>query len=1130
MIETDSSKIDRESRNRIISDINKNIFVEAGAGSGKTTMLVSRMAAMIEAGIDIKKICAITFTKAAANEFYERFQKLLIKRSDPELKWDDKGLPGQLPKPTEETRKLCEEALKNIDLCFMGTIDSFCNMILSEHPYEAEIPSDSILISEEEEMGFFIQEYVKICNGEYGEELKEEAKLYNSLNSAPKEVFALGLTILMDNRNVVFQYKKTDPEDVDKKYDSEKKALIKSLKCLLEHPELKYEGNKKRLEAWESIDRVYRNVQKNWNIGFDDAAWGLKTAKDLLVIKEALNHYSSKLEGVYVEKNMYLENDLGNDVLNQLKEYRYNISMGFLIRCMVRLEEVMRQKGYMTYFSYLFYLRNMLREDVRKGGNLIRHIYDRHSFFLIDEFQDTNPLQAEIFFYLTAENPMEKWYMCVPKQGSLFVVGDPKQSIYRFRGADVGSFLQVKELFEKSGGEILDLTSNFRSTDELRKYYNKVFKDLFAKESTSQCKFKEIPPRDENYGEENFSGIFKYKALTAKANTEISDPKQITKIIERLVDNENYCISDGDDLRKIQYRDIMVITPSKDKLAPIEEALNERNIPTRVEGNVPFEANHALKEAAAIFSAMADPYDAIAVHHAVSGKVIGISNEEIAGYKTRDGKITFLSKIDIDEGSDDETKHIVSELNKLNLFYKSTKDLSAAELFLKIIEHYRVYERVKAVDLEVLFYSLELLRNAEKSGSVLTRKQGADFLINLVKGGSKEERCLRLQKDKNAVHLANLHKVKGLEAPVVILSAASKSGNNTIEKRLEHEKDDQKGYLFALSQKGQFWNYIETSQFDEVKDEEKKAVLEERDRAAYVAATRAKNVLIICDSYKITGKGNESRDTRWECFLTNDLPDVFEEITSSNKPSVVERKTAVPSELYNKASEECVLRPDNRRNESSTYLKGNPSLLTHRSKVSENIENEEYNDTFVIDNSDENKTEPDLRKRIKASLLGTVTHRLMEMIVSSGDKFDTKSAVAEIVSEYLTEEYNEDYKKQLADSLAKTAEKIHNGGYPQIYGVPQDILGTLMGSDEVYCEVPFCYREEKNDGTVLWNGIMDVVYHADGKWHIVDYKTNEDGTGLDLKYKDQLDAYVKAFKEITGEEADAGIYHITLIN
>ena len=129
--------------------------------------------------------------------------------------------------------------------------------------------------------------------------------------------------------------------------------------------------------------------------------------------------------------------------------------MDFLNSCVPHLVKAMRDEGKMTFFDYLFYLREMLRKDAEKDGKLIQYIYDRHSYFLIDEFQDTNPLQAEIFFYLASANPNSQWKECVPRPGSLFIVGDPKQSIYRFRGADVTSFLNVKTLFEKNGGAIL---------------------------------------------------------------------------------------------------------------------------------------------------------------------------------------------------------------------------------------------------------------------------------------------------------------------------------------------------------------------------------------------------------------------------------------------------------------------------------------------------------------------------------------------------------------------------------------------------------------------------------------------------------------------------------------------------
>ena len=99
-----------------------------------------------------------------------------------------------------------------------------------------------------------------------------------------------------------------------------------------------------------------------------------------------------------------------------------------------------------------------------------------------------------------------------------------------------------------------------------------------------------------------------------------------------------------------------------------------------------------------------------------------------------------------------------------------------------------------------------------------------------------------------------------------------------------------------------------------------------------------------------------------------------------------------------------------------------------------------------------------------------------------------------------------------------------DGGFPQTNGLPQDLLEILINAEEVYCEFPFSYKD--GDQTTIIKGIMDVVYRSEGKWHIIDYKTNAEGDDLDTKYQNQLSAYVKAFKETTGEDADARTYHI----
>ena len=155
---------------------------------------------------------------------------------------------------------------------------------------------------------------------------------------------------------------------------------------------------------------------------------------------------------------------------------------------------------------------------------------------------------------------------------------------------------------------------------------------------------------------------------------------------------------------------------------------------------------------------------------------------------------------------------------------------------------------------------------------------------------------------------------------------------------------------------------------------------------------------------------------------------------------------------------------------------------------------------------------------VSGAYLGTMVHKLMEMLVSSKNTIDVRLAAPVIISEFF-ENNDEARNRKLTDTLVAIAEKMRNGGYPQKNGVDSDILNTLLKADEVYCEVPFCFTDV-NDS------VMDVVYRVGDSWQIIDYKTNADGNNLDSKYAYQLDAYKNAFHKITGEEADAKIYHI----
>jgi len=1127
-----SLEVDTLSRKRIVSEMDANFFVEAGAGSGKTTMLVSRMVAMVESGIDISKICAITFTRAAAGEFYDRFQKLLIARSNPDEKWTDGE--GLLPKPTTETRARCAEALQHIDLCFMGTIDAFCSMVLSEHPSEARIPSDATTVTDLDAAAVYKQLYVKISEGEYGSELASLAKTFNSLHRGAEEIFIQGISLLMDNRNVRFHFSERADVDIDRDFADDRETLVRAVKCLSEHPELKYDREKKSAEAWGRLGDVYKSIRGKWSSNFPNLLFGLKTLGNIRLIPEAMDRYAPSLAEMFEpggKQGKWLEFTGGTEegVYGKLLKLQYDVSMTFLSRCVSVIEQVMREKGSLTFFDYLYYLRNMLMRDAAEDGKLIRYISNRHSYYLIDEFQDTNPMQAEVFFYLSALKPVPQWSACVPREGSLFIVGDPKQSIYRFRSADVTSFLKVKRLFEANGGAILSLSRNFRSSRVLCEYYNRVFQELLPSETDNQSKFEEIPLPDTD--NEGFGGVYTYRAYAGKAsedNPDKTDPVRIADMIELLVGREDCKIIEkaSGKARPITYNDFMVITYGKKNLSPIMAELDVRGIPMKVEGDVPFEANEALYEIHRIYACVADAGDKLALYRALTGKLLAHTKEDVMCYKANGGELTLYADFDGDSCGVEAAKQVAKSLEKLKMLEASARRLSPAALFSKIMDDFRIYQIVEPENLEVVYYSLELLRSAEKAGTVVSAKDGSRYIAELISGTSGEERCLSLNDRKDCVHMANLHKVKGLEAPIVILAA---SANITISAttRVIHGDDGSDGYVFSVNgerdDKGRSRTFFATAAYAAEQEEENEALKAEGNRLVYVAATRAKNALILCDRMTVR-RGSEVHDSKWALLQESDTPDLFEVIKATTEKREQASSYAEVSALYEAAAKDCVL--NDRSSETASFAVENPSHYHATSKLADAqadpLMDDDAAKELAADTDDGSG-----KRRETAAILGTMVHKLMEMMVTARNRLDVEPAILEILREYRTPT-TAMYEDEITESLRKVAIRMRSGGYEQANGVPKDILTTLLTADEVFCEVPFCYKDEADGLPTIWNGVMDVVYVENGIWHIIDYKTNADGTDLDMKYQSQMTAYEKALKSITGHTAKAQTYHIDI--
>lgn len=287
------------------------------------------------------------------------------------------------------------------------------------------------------------------------------------------------------------------------------------------------------------------------------------------------------------------------------KDDRYDNYVNSLRTAKTTYDTKKKEEGIYSFQDIMYRVRAILKSEAENnGGELINDFIDstKKKFFFLDEFQDTSPIQAEIFFYLThtykrnGSTSVQNWRDCKPKPGSIFIVGDPKQSIYHFRGADVYSYQEVKNLFlENNIGKVLYLTVNRRSTRKLIEAFNASFDDIFNKETLGKLNicFNCIPSLEQDINKEEkalLDGVYVYDAYCGKKYTDDSRYKfmtneaMIAQIIATIVDNEDYKIKIRRDkngpeiIDKIRYEDICVIQYSRKNLKKTAAYLDDKKI------------------------------------------------------------------------------------------------------------------------------------------------------------------------------------------------------------------------------------------------------------------------------------------------------------------------------------------------------------------------------------------------------------------------------------------------------------------------------------------------------------------------------------------------------------------------
>jgi ATP-dependent helicase/nuclease subunit A len=434
---SDSRAIDRESRLRIHEELLENILVEAGAGSGKTQMLAERMAAGVAAGVyQVEHMAAVTFTRKAASELRGRFH-LALER---ELVMACAASPDR-PADLERIGRL-RSALSNLERFFAGTIHSFCARLLRERPVESGVSPGFTELDEVQDLELRQRAWREfITNARAAGDPDMMALLVADIR--PKDLDSAFATIC-DNEDVEFPAGAgacPDPKPAWKALEKFWKELQKHLpstidpdtSCKIQQAASTFRGqlrvSRRRIERPAVIasllvtwDRESRITQKWW-------ADPPVKRKLLAAVVETLHHdFLTSVVEPY---------------LAHWRQYVYRLAIGLLTRARTSAASERRRLNSLNYGDLLHLTARVLRENV----GVRRALQQKFKYLLVDEFQDTDPIQAEIVFWLAedggassaatpGESPLSRDWRNVPlRPGALFVVGDPLELIYRFRRA-----------------------------------------------------------------------------------------------------------------------------------------------------------------------------------------------------------------------------------------------------------------------------------------------------------------------------------------------------------------------------------------------------------------------------------------------------------------------------------------------------------------------------------------------------------------------------------------------------------------------------------------------------------------------------------------------------------------------
>jgi len=855
-----------------------NFVVQAAAGSGKTTSLVARIVALVRQGVPMEDIAAITFTRKAAGEMSNRLVAEL-ERARAILRDTASGDHDVRDPEADVQRARVQRALDGMTGAFIGTIHAFCARLLRERPAEAGVPPDFVAgIDDRDERRLRERAWSEHVTATW----EEDRDAFRRLSRA-----GLATDDLFDFFGDLCRYPELDPLVDGPETAPDLDAVVATAHDFVDtwierRPSTPPDTSPGRaLEALETADRfrTYRDLDTparqsaylNLFAGLLEADSRKSTDTDERgrVKLSAWGDARAAAETLRNDALPALVQDTIRPALRAWNAFVHRTAVGFVQPAVERFATLRRQEGMLTFHDLLLLTRDLLRDHPQVRARF----QDRSPRLLVDEFQDTDPVQAEILFYLTASIPdTTPWTDCEPVPGSLFIVGDDKQSIYRFRRADMAVFQAAGEQVAATGGEQVKLTTNFRSTPALCDWFNRAFRDLYAAPDLADMQ-ADYAPFDPHRTGATDPPVYRLSIDKVSGNRPEPIAEAEANRIARYIDA--VCRSSGADAPATEdadstedadpgareYGDVLILTRLSKRLRIYAEALAARGIPYTITGSKDLGASPELRALVDLLTCVRRPDDPVARVAYLRGPLVGLSNDDLYRYhramQTGDGPAGFdvvpAPRPEMDD-PDGLPARLEAAFDRLDRARDQLDTLSPTAAIARILDDAGLWAVATHGTGEPRTDG-SLRAGALVRVCTLVQQHDAQTLhwtdildeLQRVLDGEEEVDGMTMETGTGqAVRLMNVHQAKGLQAPLVFL--ADPYDRYHAPSPGEHVRRDDGEIVLPVVRRfgpGRSAEVAAPAAWEAHAEQERRHARAEEVRLQYVAATRAAERLVV---------------------------------------------------------------------------------------------------------------------------------------------------------------------------------------------------------------------------------------------------------------------------------------------